>query len=232
MVQLARSRRLYDGTLDRWPGVKQFRARWLEARVVDGDEARIDLDGENSPAACQHGSTSCTAASPFVVCRALSALPGTPPPTAPYGCACERTGDALWSVKRGLHRRSRHRLCRRSLRHLSATGRSMPERPVSVPRGWRRALTSAPSSSYNFTHPTPPMGGVAPLRHLRRPRRAAKEAMMSQPVETTSSRTRAIAALALLTPVVVPPRRSRSTSSSTPKSSSIGAPRVRHARLR
>jgi YegS/Rv2252/BmrU family lipid kinase len=46
VVQLARSRRLYDGSLDRWPGVKQFRARWLEARVVDGAETRIDLDGE------------------------------------------------------------------------------------------------------------------------------------------------------------------------------------------
>lgn len=46
VIQLARSRRLYDGSLDRWPGVKQFQARWLEARVVEGAEARVDLDGE------------------------------------------------------------------------------------------------------------------------------------------------------------------------------------------
>lgn len=46
IIQLMRSRRLYDGSLNRWPGVKQFRAKWLEARVLEGNEARIDLDGE------------------------------------------------------------------------------------------------------------------------------------------------------------------------------------------
>jgi YegS/Rv2252/BmrU family lipid kinase len=50
VIQLMRSRRLYDGSLHAWPGVRQFKARWLEARVVDGDkdgdEALIDLDGE------------------------------------------------------------------------------------------------------------------------------------------------------------------------------------------
>jgi diacylglycerol kinase family enzyme len=46
VVQLARSYRLYDGSLHKWPGVKQFRAKWLEARVIEGTETRIDLDGE------------------------------------------------------------------------------------------------------------------------------------------------------------------------------------------
>ncbi len=46
VIQLARSRRLYDGSLDRWPGVRHFQARWLEARVVGDGEAQIDLDGE------------------------------------------------------------------------------------------------------------------------------------------------------------------------------------------
>ena len=46
VIQLMRSRRLYDGSLHAWPGVKQFKARWLEARVVEGADALIDLDGE------------------------------------------------------------------------------------------------------------------------------------------------------------------------------------------
>lgn len=47
LVQLLRSRRLYDGSLARWPGVRQFRAKWLEARPVEPTSpVHIDLDGE------------------------------------------------------------------------------------------------------------------------------------------------------------------------------------------
>ncbi len=47
LTQIIRSRRLYDGSLDRWPGVRQTRVRWLEAEPVESRECPIDLDGES-----------------------------------------------------------------------------------------------------------------------------------------------------------------------------------------
>ncbi len=46
-TQVVQSRRLYDGTLDRWPGARRLQVRELEARPVSRAPVHLDLDGEN-----------------------------------------------------------------------------------------------------------------------------------------------------------------------------------------
>lgn len=46
-AQVVQSRRLYDGTLDRWPGAHRMQVRELEARPVSRAPVHLDLDGEN-----------------------------------------------------------------------------------------------------------------------------------------------------------------------------------------
>lgn len=46
-TQVAQARRLYDGTLARWPGARTMQVRELEARPVTRAPVQLDLDGEN-----------------------------------------------------------------------------------------------------------------------------------------------------------------------------------------
>lgn len=44
--QVLRSRRLYDGELEGWPGARRGQVRWVEASAVGDEPVYVDLDGE------------------------------------------------------------------------------------------------------------------------------------------------------------------------------------------
>ena len=46
LTQVLRSRRLYDGELDRWPGARRGQVAWVEVSSVDNTPVYVDLDGE------------------------------------------------------------------------------------------------------------------------------------------------------------------------------------------
>jgi diacylglycerol kinase family enzyme len=47
LTQVLRSRRLYDGELDSWPGARRGQVAWVEAEVVGDEPVYVDLDGES-----------------------------------------------------------------------------------------------------------------------------------------------------------------------------------------